>query len=690
MLKQIHACTSFLRAIHLYSRNPGKGFRRGRVICRLAWSLIGFLCLQPDGRGQSGPPAVPLTPASLPAATTLSSTSSAAVPKPAPADLVLSEPDGVRSQAFSHYAWGCYLQMLQETELAAATTPAVPRALPGVPRRGIAGKAHAVAPVQSLARLPAWLEEYREVLRLDPENREALESFVEPFLRPGQEARLIHELQRLSEIHPASREIHLLLADCEARANRKPDAVLLLQNALRASGWKDPVLLVRLTDMLCDAEQYDAAGQVLDRALGEGGLGDDYLCHLTAGRFYEQRLDAQGEDSGWWRRRSWRRAANAHASKALLLLQSGKLDKVVNARDAIQLMQLLRRLERPQDVEVAGAAAGKVFPEDALRFQIITGATLQALPETEARGVALLEEANRRLEDAFARNARPADATVTPAAAELPGLARLLAWNGELASAYLGMKAKGLPYAIKACERSLAAAPDDWDGRLVLARLYLVDRNAGGDRALAVLAPIPARLQLPIKFFLQSQALEKSGRFSEAVSALAKGAELARRLKDRDFFDSEYYCFRASLLDRQGKTTEALAGAEVALAERPGDPALQNLVGYMLADQDRDLTRAEALIRAALKADPEDPAIQDSLAWVLYRQKRHKDAWTAIQHALELTKDHPDGVILDHAGDIALALGRRDRSREFWEKSLQHDPEKPEATRAKLKALAGP
>jgi predicted Zn-dependent protease len=56
------------------------------------------------------------------------------------------------------------------------------------------------------------------------------------------------------------------------------------------------------------------------------------------------------------------------------------------------------------------------------------------------------------------------------------------------------------------------------------------------------------------------------------------------------------------------------------LEDRPGDPVVQNALGYTLADQNRQLPEAQALIEAALAQMPGSAAVLDSMGWVLYRQ----------------------------------------------------------------------
>jgi tetratricopeptide (TPR) repeat protein len=136
------------------------------------------------------------------------------------------------------------------------------------------------------------------------------------------------------------------------------------------------------------------------------------------------------------------------------------------------------------------------------------------------------------------------------------------------------------------------------------------------------------------------------------------------------------------------KTGEYL---EALLAEDPDNPTYNNDLGYIWADHDMNLEKSEKLIRKALEEDKkrqlkENPALKpeevkdnaaylDSLAWVLYKQKKYKEAKPPI---LEAVKDKEQGQhveILDHLGDIHMALGEKDEAVAAWKKALEANSE---------------
>lgn len=120
------------------------------------------------------------------------------------------------------------------------------------------------------------------------------------------------------------------------------------------------------------------------------------------------------------------------------------------------------------------------------------------------------------------------------------------------------------------------------------------------------------------------------------------------------------------------------------LAKKPNNPTYNNDLGYIWADQGKNLKQAEKLIRKALEEDrkerkkknlkPEEDrdygTYLDSLGWVLYKQKKYKEAREALLKAIE-DKDSQLIEIYDHLGDVHWALGEKDRAVAAWKKGLK-------------------
>ncbi|MCS6976275.1 MAG: tetratricopeptide repeat protein [Gemmatales bacterium] len=142
----------------------------------------------------------------------------------------------------------------------------------------------------------------------------------------------------------------------------------------------------------------------------------------------------------------------------------------------------------------------------------------------------------------------------------------------------------------------------------------------------------------------------------------------------------------------------------------PEDATACNDLGYLWADQGKNLEEAEKLIRKAIELDRanrrklhgsldqrleegDNAAYVDSLGWVLYRRGRLEEARQELERAVRLMTDD-DPVIWDHLGEVYHDLGRRDQAKVAWEKAVQlyeksrrRDPERVQTLLGKLKVL---
>jgi predicted Zn-dependent protease len=126
---------------------------------------------------------------------------------------------------------------------------------------------------------------------------------------------------------------------------------------------------------------------------------------------------------------------------------------------------------------------------------------------------------------------------------------------------------------------------------------------------------------------------------------------------------------RALAFDEEGKWKEALAMGRSLLKEDSGNPALQNLVGYILADKGIDLKESERLIEAALKNKPDDPYVLDSKAWLKYKQNRIEEALNLLETCHKLKPDEP--VIMIHLADILAKKGRIQDAIGWYDKAIK-------------------
>jgi tetratricopeptide (TPR) repeat protein len=153
------------------------------------------------------------------------------------------------------------------------------------------------------------------------------------------------------------------------------------------------------------------------------------------------------------------------------------------------------------------------------------------------------------------------------------------------------------------------------------------------------------------------------------------------------------------------------------LQDFPDDAGGHNDLGYLMADQGKNLAEAEDLIRKALALDREqkhkeakvgpnddkdNAAFVDSLGWVLFRRGKFEEAKQELERALTLPEQGDQGaddpVIWDHLGDVYFRLDDKAKARTLWEKAVKlYEEEKRrklddqyKALKHKLKLLESP
>src|SRR5262249_32941359 len=128
---------------------------------------------------------------------------------------------------------------------------------------------------------------------------------------------------------------------------------------------------------------------------------------------------------------------------------------------------------------------------------------------------------------------------------------------------------------------------------------------------------------------------------------------------------------------------EAEEELRLTLQADPEDAGANNDLGYLWADQGKNLAEAEAMIRRAIASDLQkrsakgdlpaasrNAAFIDSLGWVLYRQGHLDEARQELEQAIALAEGKRDPVVADHLAEVYFQLGRREDARRWWRRAL--------------------
>jgi tetratricopeptide (TPR) repeat protein len=178
---------------------------------------------------------------------------------------------------------------------------------------------------------------------------------------------------------------------------------------------------------------------------------------------------------------------------------------------------------------------------------------------------------------------------------------------------------------------------------------------------------------IPESVYYISHCYRKLGEYDKAFNAMQEAEDVAKKSNNnRDFLNKDFYIEYAYIADKAEKAEVTEKILQKLLKEDPENANLNNFLGFLWAEQNRNLEQAEKLIRKALDKEPENFAYLDSMAWVLYRMKDYKNALYYIKESLEKSDvEYPDAVISDHAGDIYFALGKKEQALKYWKLSLE-------------------
>jgi tetratricopeptide (TPR) repeat protein len=132
---------------------------------------------------------------------------------------------------------------------------------------------------------------------------------------------------------------------------------------------------------------------------------------------------------------------------------------------------------------------------------------------------------------------------------------------------------------------------------------------------------------------------------------------------------------RVFQLESADKVNDSVADLRKLVAERQGDPAATNALGYILVDRTRQHREGLKLIEDALAQTPDSGAVLDSMGWALHRLGRNDDALKYLEHAKRRIND-PEVDL--HLCEVLLALNRKDEARDILAKASERYPDNEE------------
>lgn len=193
-------------------------------------------------------------------------------------------------------------------------------------------------------------------------------------------------------------------------------------------------------------------------------------------------------------------------------------------------------------------------------------------------------------------------------------------------------------------------------------RASVLARQGRMDEARELLRRHPERLpsDARAKLMAEAQLLREAGRYQDAYEVYARA--VARFPDDADLVYEQ-----AMMAERAGRADEMEQLLRGLIARKPDFHHAYNALGYSLADRNVRLPEAKQLIQKALEFAPGDPYIQDSLGWVEFRMG---NTATALRILREAYGRKPDAEIAAHLGEVLWVSGQREQARAVWREGL--------------------
>ncbi len=176
--------------------------------------------------------------------------------------------------------------------------------------------------------------------------------------------------------------------------------------------------------------------------------------------------------------------------------------------------------------------------------------------------------------------------------------------------------------------------------------------------------------EVPQFYFYRSIALYQQGKFDEAIKT--NQMALKNVETNNPMVMSNLYAQMADVYYKMKEKDKAFELYEKALTYYPSNIYVMNNYAYFLSEEKKDLRKAERMSAKTVEQEPTNSTYLDTYAWILYQQGNYSLAKLYIQKAVDnlpKDKEQEPGVILEHYGDILLAMGEKEKALEMWQKA---------------------
>jgi tetratricopeptide (TPR) repeat protein len=199
---------------------------------------------------------------------------------------------------------------------------------------------------------------------------------------------------------------------------------------------------------------------------------------------------------------------------------------------------------------------------------------------------------------------------------------------------------------------------------IVMAHAGVLGDMGQTDAALAELRGLPNSAKDLEVLTTIAQIQDKAKRFEDERKTLDAADAIAKEPGEKQ----QLQFMRGAMYEREKNFDAAEKAFRDVLAADPDNSGAMNYLGYMFADRSINLDEAQQLILKALDLEPGNGAYEDSLGWVYYRQNRLDQAVDQLRMALEKVGNDP--TVHDHLGDVYFKQGKIREAIQQWEVSV--------------------
>lgn len=496
------------------------------------------------------------------------------------------------------------------------------------------------------------IEQYQKITQQDPKDAESFSMLARLYRVSHDDTKAEEAYRQVLKLDANDEDALNGLAMVFAERGDLPNAIDLLKKVVEKN--PDPRTLVMLGQFYEQIKDYSDAADTLKLALAQANDNVQLQRQWAVDLYAAGRLD-----------------------EALSGFQDLAKDDPKNVNLQLQIAELL---ERKHDYQGAGAALAKAkaienstevrYAEAVLlRVQGKTAdaiAAVQALLNDTKKEQYSKEEVSQRREILLGLAGMDEDAGKTQeTVAALKQISDLdPSLTSKVEAQIVGALRQGKDYKQARQEADSALKKFPTERAVILQHAGVLGDLGQTDGAINELKAVPNSSKDMELLLSIAQIQDKARRFEDEKKTLDASSAIAKEPGEKQQIEF----MLGAMYEREKNYEAAEKTFRGILAGDPQNSGAMNYLGYMFAERDVNLDEAQQLLLKALDLEPGNGAYEDSLGWIYYRQNKLEQAADVLRKAVE--KVGSDPTVHDHLGDVYFKQGKVREAIQQWEASV--------------------